>query len=226
MLDHVRRLQCHSITSTFKTYVKKVQFRWSDLHMYFFNKLRNKHSWTNNNKLSYFNNVTNHGRQISSYANNSALAPIGTSACYSRNSGVRQMLLLSVIRFLFVASLDSLISERVALGSSMAETSRAKESGVARLVAIRLALVLSVVSWSQCLAALGALETSGVPVLSHRRLLLREIDFLLASRTLRHFVGFLIASRIYLNPTQILVTQARTIRRATRPQPCTKSYCI
>jgi len=108
----------------------------------------------------------------------------------------------------------------------MAETSRAKESGVARLVAIRLALVLSVVSWSQCLAALGALETSGVPVLSHRRLLLREIDFLLASRTLRHFVGFLIASRIYLNPTQILVTQARTIRRATRPQPCTKSYCI
>jgi len=49
--------------------------------------------------------------------------------------------------------------------------------------------VLRVTSRGERLVAFGALQTSGVPILSHRRLLLREIDFFLTARTLWHFLN-------------------------------------
>jgi len=50
--------------------------------------------------------------------------------------------------------------------------------------------MLSMPTRSERLAALGTLEAGGMPVLTHRCLLLREVDLLLTPRALRHDVVF------------------------------------
>lgn len=74
----------------------------------------------------------------------------------------------------------------MALGSAVPEASRAEQRGVARFVAVWVALVLGMLSWRQNLVTLLTFQAHGVPVFAKRRLLLGEVDFFLTARTLRH----------------------------------------
>jgi hypothetical protein len=66
------------------------------------------------------------------------------------------------------------------------KSSGSKESGVARLVAVRITIVLGVLSRSQGLVTFLTFQTLWMPIFTERRLLLGEVDFFLTTRTLRH----------------------------------------
>lgn len=68
----------------------------------------------------------------------------------------------------------------------MSEAARSKESGITRFVTIGFAIPLRVPAGRQRLVALFTLQAGRVPVLAARRLLLREVDLLVAPGTLRH----------------------------------------
>lgn len=74
----------------------------------------------------------------------------------------------------------------MALCPTVTITSGSEESGITRLVTIRFALVLGMLTRRQCLVALLALETLRMPVFAERCFLLGEIYFFLTSRTLWH----------------------------------------
>ena len=71
-------------------------------------------------------------------------------------------------------------------GSTVAKSSRAKECCVARLVAIRLSLVLRMAARRKSFAAFLTFQARSVPIFSEGTHLLGEIYFLVAFRTLGH----------------------------------------
>jgi len=79
-----------------------------------------------------------------------------------------------------------LISESMTLRSSVTETSRTKHCSIARLLTVWLSVPLCVTAWGEGFVTLGTLQTGRMPVFTHRRLLLREVDLFLTSWTLRH----------------------------------------
>jgi len=76
--------------------------------------------------------------------------------------------------------------ESVTFSSAMAVSAWSKHGSIAGLLAVRLTIVLSMLAWSQCFAAFSAFQAGSVPIFSHRRLLLSEVDFFVTPRTLRH----------------------------------------